>query len=276
MIQDIEPHILNNSYDPNKKPQADSLIFSFRKRSVLVTEDFTFPTYAQMPAEAEYVYLFSLDDRDCFLIKHHVRLEGYYYEDVWNLRNDDEDFAPYLLDVVTAYSLSNWYRHNRYCGYCGVETTLADDERAIVCPHCGNRIYPRLNPAVIVGVMHGDEILITKYAQGYGHNALIAGFVEIGETLEQTVAREVMEEVGLKVKNIRYYKSQPWGFVDDILMGFYCVVDGDTKIKLDTSELKKGVWTKREDIHLQPDHLSLTNEMMEMFQKGLIDESYCD
>ena len=76
-------------------------------------------------------------------------------------------------------------------------------------------------PAVIVGITHGDEIVLTKYARGFAHYALVAGFTEIGETLEETVQREVMEEVGLKVKNIRYYKSQPWGIVDDILMGFF-------------------------------------------------------
>jgi NAD+ diphosphatase len=93
---------------------------------------------------------------------------------------------------------------------------------------------------------------------------------EIGETLEECVQREVYEEVGLKVKNIRYYKSQPWGFVDDLLVGFYCEVDGDPTIDLDTSELKSGIWTKREDIVLQPDELSLTNEMMKMFKESKI------
>ena len=71
-------------------------------------------------------------------------------------------------------------------------------------------MYPRINPAVIVGVIKGDSILVTRYRAGYKHNALVAGFTEIGETLEQTVEREVMEETGVKVKNIRYYKSQPY------------------------------------------------------------------
>ena len=90
----------------------------------------------------------------------------------------------------------------------------------------------------------------------------------IGETLEETVQREVMEELGLKVKNIRYYKSQPWGIVDDLLTGFFCDVDGDTTIRLDRSELKEGLWVKREDVVLQPNTLSLTNEMMTIFKEG--------
>ena len=105
------------------------------------------------------------------------------------------------------------------------------------CPSCGHLIYPRIVPAVIVGVKNGDKILLTKYRKGFTPFALIAGFTEIGETLEETVAREVMEEAGIRVKNIQYYKSQPWGVVDDLLAGFYCEVDGDTEIHMDASEL---------------------------------------
>ena len=98
--------------------------------------------------------------------------------------------------------------------------------------------------------------------------ALVAGFAEIGETLEETVQREVMEEVGLKVKNIRYYKSQPWGMALDILTGFFCELDGDNSIKMDESELKYAEWVKREDVVLQPSDYSLTNEMMKLFRDG--------
>ena len=97
----------------------------------------------------------------------------------------------------------------------------------------------------------------------------MAGFTEIGETLEGTVEREVMEEAGLKVKNIRYYKSQPWGMAQDILVGFFCDVDGDDEIHMDRDELKYAEWVKREDIVLQPNNLSLTNEMMKVFKEGL-------
>ncbi len=98
--------------------------------------------------------------------------------------------------------------------------------------------------------------------------ALIAGFTEIGETLEETVQREVMEEVGLKVKNIRYYKSQPWSFSSTLLCGFFCDVDGDTDITLDTEELSVGEWFEREDIPLEDDGISLTREMIGVFKTG--------
>ena len=140
----------------------------------------------------------------------------------------------------------------------------------MVCPACGQIEYPKICPAVIVAVTHGDKLLLTRYAnrpfRGY---ALIAGFVEIGETLEDTVHREVMEEVGVKVKNLRYYKNQPWAFTDTLLTGFYCELDGDPDITLDHNELCEGVWLSREEIPSRENDISLTAEMIERFRLGL-------
>ena len=173
-----------------------------------------------------------------------------------------------IFAAYSAFHLYKWYRANRFSGCCGEKTEPDTVERALVCPSCGSKIYPRINPAVIVGVKNGDRILLTKYKSGFAHNALVAGFVEFGETLEQTVRREVMEEAGIHVKNIRYYKSQPWGIALDLLAGFYCEVDGDDTIRMDRSELKYAEWVTREDIILQPSDHSLTNEMMKRFKDG--------
>lgn len=131
--------------------------------------------------------------------------------------------------------------------------------------------YPKICPAVIIGVTDGDRILMSKYAgRTYKKYALLAGFTEIGETVEQTVAREVMEEVGLKVKNIRYYKSQPWAFSDTLLMGFYCDLDGEDKITLDQNELALAEWFERDEIPVEPSRDSLTNEMIIQFKNGAV------
>ena len=131
-------------------------------------------------------------------------------------------------------------------------------------------VYPKLSPAVIIGVIDGDRILMTKYANRvYKKYALVAGYAEIGETLETTVAREVMEEVGLKVKNIRYYKSQPWAFSESLLMGFYCDLDGEDAVTLDENELALGEWFPREEIPVVDNYISLTNEMIMRFKNGL-------
>ena len=130
-------------------------------------------------------------------------------------------------------------------------------------------IFPRISPAIIVGVTDGDRLLMSKYAgRDYTNYALIAGYTEIGETLEQTVQREVMEEVGLKVKNIRYYKSQPWGIDGNILMGFYCDLDGDDTIHLDRKELSLAEWHLRGTLPTKDDHVSLTREMIRIFDEG--------
>lgn len=130
-------------------------------------------------------------------------------------------------------------------------------------------IYPRINPVIIVGVTWGDKIIMTKYnGRSYKDYALIAGFTEFGETIEQTVEREVLEEVGLKVKNIRFYKSQPWGFSGSLLMGFFADVDGDKHISLEEEELSYGGWFKRDEIDLPPDDVSLTREMILAFANG--------
>lgn len=136
--------------------------------------------------------------------------------------------------------------------------------------HCGNTVYPKICPGVIVAVTDGDRLLLTKYANRPGsvNYALVAGFTEIGETLEETVQREVMEEVGLKVKNIRYYKSQPWSFSSTLLCGFFCDVDGDISITLDTNELALAEWFARENIPVEDDGISLTGEMIRVFKHG--------
>ena len=175
-----------------------------------------------------------------------------------------------LFAITTAYHLSVWYNSNRFCGRCAAPLELSKKERALVCPHCKNTVYPRINPAVIVAVTDHDRILLTKYRgrADVPFYALIAGFVEIGETLEETVQREVMEEAGLRVKNIRYYKSQPWGKASDILSGFFCDLDGSTEITMEEDELSIAEWFDRDKIIGQPDDMSLTNEMMMVFKEG--------
>ena len=144
-------------------------------------------------------------------------------------------------------------------------------ERMMYCPSCGRREYPVLMPAVIVGITNGDKIICSKYeGRSFKQYALIAGFAEIGETIEETVQREVMEEVGLKVKNLRYYKSQPWSFTDTLLMGFFCELDGEDGITLDTDELAMAEWFERDKMPVEAEDLSLTNEMMMAFKHGKV------
>lgn len=274
MIQDIAPHVLRNEFVPNKKPGDRDIVLHFTANGLLVrnTEEGTMlPRRNEVPEDLKMIYILRVDDKDFYLIKadSFEMPKGWTYMGISEIRNKGHMPKYLMYAVVTGFHLAHWYRDDKYCGRCGTELIWAEDERALDCPHCGRRIYPRINPAVIVAVTNGDEILMTKYAnRPFKDYALVAGFTEIGETIEGTVRREVMEETGLKVKNIRYYKSQPWGFADDILAGFYCDVDGDPTIHMDHNELKIAKWFKREDVILQKDDLSLTNEMMLRFKMG--------
>jgi len=227
----------------------------------------------------DLIYLFSIDDRQYFLYPPQaepvgmegssVSLPGYEYMKIFEIRRKQPGHRVFAAE--TAYHLYVWYRDNQFCGRCGHGTVADGKERMLRCPVCGNMIFPKIAPAVIVGVTRGDEILLTTYAnREYKRYALIAGFTEIGETAEQTVAREVMEEVGLPVKNIRYYKSQPWGFESDLLLGFYCEVDEEaadsSHICMDEQELASAEWVKREDMPEYPEEISLTHEMMMRFK----------
>lgn len=278
MIQDIKPHRFDNRYYSDSSPKDDDFVIVYRNnRSILVkveinTGKLTFPTFAQCENKKNLIYLFSIDHERFFLdlyAEDYYAEHGFEYLDTRRLRALTSDSQEYMFAAFTAMHLAEWYMNTRFCGKCGCGLKHDRFERAMRCNNCGDVFYPRINPAVIVGVTNGDQLLLTKYKSGYSHNALVAGFTEIGETLEQTVEREVMEETGIKVKNICYYKSQPWGIACDLLAGFFCEADGDTNIRMDSNELRYARWVNREEIELQPQDYSLTNEMMRVFKEGV-------
>ena len=274
MIQDIAPHIYKNEYKP-QRPADNSYIMYFKEGKLLariVDEEIEYPTFGEMTAQnadiyEEATYLFTIDDMRFYLVE---RLE---HDDTyeWIKKETFRQAKPLHLAFagITAYQLHSWYEHRKFCGKCGHPMKKDEKERMLFCESCRTMEFPKICPAVIVGVTDGNRLLITKYARRTGANyALVAGFAEIGETIEETVRREVMEEVGLKVKNITYYKSQPWSFSDTLLFGFYCEVDGSSEIVLDEKELAEGTWFEREEIPVTEKTVSLTNEMILNFKYG--------
>ncbi|MEE3482317.1 MAG: NUDIX domain-containing protein [Lachnospiraceae bacterium] len=171
--------------------------------------------------------------------------------------------------AATACHLAVWYRNNQYCGRCGQMLLPADNDRALVCPSCGLEIFPSIAPVVIVGVLYNGKILLTRYAdpRGYRRHALVAGFCEIGEAFEDTVRREVYEEAGLHVRNITYYKSQPWAFSQSLLAGFFCEAEDD-RITINTDgrgELSEAAFYAPEEITAEDNALALTWTMIRDF-----------
>ncbi len=171
---------------------------------------------------------------------------------------------------MVGYEYHVWYDTHHFCGRCGSKMQHGIVERMLQCPECGCMEFSRLFPAVIIGIVdrQRNKVLVSRYAgRQYKSYALIAGFCEMGETVEQTVHREVMEEVGLKVTNLRYYKSQPWPPSSSLLFGFFCDLDGESSITLDDHELEEAEWLSREDLPDDEDY-SLTREMMGVLRKG--------
>jgi NAD+ diphosphatase len=271
MIQDIAPHRYDRSYSLAPAAATDCAL-CYRKGSVLLRregEGYALPRFGQTGLSAEGArHLFTLDGAGCYLTP---APEEEPAGCVWLTMQEVRQVRPMevAFAAVTGAQLDRWYRDRAFCGRCGAPMEPGTAERSMVCPRCGQIEYPKICPAVIVAVTDGDRLVLTRYAgRPYRGDALIAGFMEIGETPEDTVRREVMEEVGLRVKNIRYYKSQPWSFSDTLLLGFYCDLDGDDAIRIDENELKEGFWQRRSEITPRAGDVSLTSEMVERFRLG--------
>lgn len=277
MIQDIEPRVFRNEYK-DKKAQPEDLFLYYRENTVLVKEDTNklwYPSFTDFQEnhpnlKEDGQFLFTIDDINYYLIaeKDLDDVDGWTYVSTTRFRSERKYWRSFA--GALGLQMNRWYNNHKFCSRCSKQIKRSKKERMLYCESCGFTIYPTISPSVIVGIYDGDRLLLTKY-KGREHKnyALVAGYNEIGESLEQTVRREVMEEVGLKVKNIRFYKSQPWPFSDTLLSGFYAELDGDDTIRLQEEELSVGVWMNRENIPRPDNTISLTAEMIEMFRVGI-------
>ena len=178
---------------------------------------------------------------------------------------DEDAFA-----LITAYHLFVWQRTHRYCGKCGAHPlTPVQTERALRCDRCGHTIYPVISPAVSVAITNGDRLLLARNAHSaFRSFSLIAGYVEVGESLEATIHREVLEEVGLHVNRIRYIGSQGWGWSQALMLGFHAELDGSDQITLQESELSEARWFRRDEIEPITSPRSLSFDMIQLFRKN--------
>lgn len=164
-----------------------------------------------------------------------------------------------------AIQIVEWDRTHQYCGHCATPMTQLPHERAKRCPQCELVNYPRLSPAVIVLISRGEQILLARaHRFPPGMYSLLAGFVEPGESLEETVVREVREEVGIEITNIRYFGSQPWPFPNSLMIGFTATyASGD--ITIEPQELVDAGWFHKNNLPKLPPPLSIARKLIDWF-----------
>ena len=272
MLQDLYPHVYHNEMSW-KAPAPDDIALIFAPDRTIYCnlggETLTLPRMREIP-DGEAQYAFSIDETAYYLVSAHPEeKEPFRYVPAASLRAMTDGTSAELFAAAAGESLHRWYDSQKFCGRCGACMEKSTAERAMVCPQCRNTVYPKICPAVIAAVHDGDRLLLTRYrGRPFKKYALIAGFNEIGESIEDTVRREVMEEAGLRVKNLRFYKSQPWVFTDTLLMGFVCELDGSDKITVQESELAEANWHLRSELPEDHSHISLTGELIEQFRLG--------
>lgn len=273
MIQDISPYKLDNTYHETI-PVSDDCFFPFGEmRCFYEKEDgrMSLPSFRNLrrPVRemgSRAVFLFCMDTEPLYLLRLQEDVEPesrhLQYFPIEHLKHILPEWTYFA--GITALHLGHWYEMNGYCGRCGSVMGRKKGQRTLVCPKCGNTIYPCIAPVVMVAVTNGDKLLMTKYAdRPLPQWVLISGFVEIGETLEKAAEREVFEETGIHIRDLKYFGSQPWGFSDSVIVGYTARLDGSDEIHLDREELAEAKWHTRSGLPKELPDISIAYEMIE-------------
>jgi NAD+ diphosphatase len=215
--------------------------------------------------QEQIVRIGSHDDLPCFLIdmgNEHIERE---YLTLISMRAFIMQNQTSFFGIASrAWQIALFMRTHRFCGQCGSAMQQIDWEMAMQCSRCQHRCYPRISPCIIVSIRHEGKILL---AQGKPQRSrqmfsTLAGFVESGEKLEQAVHREVFEEVGIRVKNLRYFSSQPWPFPHSLMVGFLADFDSG-EIKVDGKEILEAYWFAPEKLPNIPPKQSIAGQLIQ-------------
>ena len=207
------------------------------------------------------LYIGKYKDKDCFVVNSDFK-QGYDLIDVYEFNKD-----LYLMGTK-AVLVNDWYISHQYCGRCGTKTEVDEKDMMLKCPKCGQMHYPRIAPAIIVAIRNGDKLLMAQHSYHETiRYALIAGFLEAGETVEEAVQREVREEVGIEVEDIEYFGSQSWPFPNSLMIGCICKYKSG-EIKVDENEIVKAKWFKKEEIPKPPSDISIFSRLIKNFKEN--------
>ena len=273
MINEIFPHRFNNHFLSEANIGEEDFVFHFNGNSLLLKTSGEIPQKKDLPEisdKTENTFLFTLDDVPCFLIREDLKTDNpdFVYREISFFRTARQEIA---WVSIAGFHLMNWYSQNKFCGTCGARTRQKSDERALTCPGCGKIVYPKISPAIIVAIISNDKILLARGLNFPGSMySLIAGYVDVGESLEETLKREVKEEVGLDIRNIRYYKSQPWPLSGSLMIGFIADADEDQPISADSREIAEAAWFTRGRLPKHTTGISIAGEMIEKFDKNIL------
>ena len=260
-------------FQAQARPQSSALGFAFKGSKLLVCVDQgqpRIPALQEVPsldAGSAWVHFFgSRDGVACYAVclpddsGVDGRLEPRGLRELFGRMDED------LVWVAgRAGQLVHWHRNHRFCGRCGGPTEDHQPERAKFCPACGLINHPRVSPAIIVAVVKERQLLLAHaHRFPVRFYSVLAGFAEPGETLEECVQREVFEEVGVQVKNIRYFGSQPWPFPDSLMVAFTAEYAGG-QIRVNRAEISEAGWFAAAGLPEIPPPISIARKLIDWF-----------
>lgn len=205
------------------------------------------------------LYIGKFKNKDVFVINCSEEKSFFSLKEVYDINKN-----IYLM-ATRAVLVRDWYISHQYCGRCGSMTQIDEKDMMLKCPECGQVHYPRIAPAIIVAIRKGDKLLMAKHSYHKTHRyALVAGFVEAGESIEEAVHREVSEEIGIKIKNLKYKRSQSWPFPNSLMLAFTAEYKSG-EIKVDGDEILKAKWFSKNEIERYDSDISISDWLINDF-----------
>lgn len=264
--------MLERNYFPafNELQDSDRFVL-FRDRQLLISEGRLLWDRQEIEALSDVGSAFIVIDNSPLgalvaveLSSHDERFIGAELCSLRNLLFLETDLE--FISAGKASQVLEWYRAHRYCGYCGSPTVHHPTERVLSCENCSHHFFPRINPCVIVLVTRGREMLLARSARVRSEFfSCLAGFIEVGETPEETIRREVKEEVGLEVENIRYFKSQSWPFPSQLMLAYFAEYAGGSLL-LEEEEIAEAGWYGIDELPTVPSsRISVSGELIQTF-----------
>ena len=265
-------------YTPPRTREEPALWFAFQGSQIVVlngTETPTVPCCVDLtehgvsPRRNQYLGLY--DGKHCYAVEID---ESQSLPQAWSLLGLRDLFGLVETTLAAlsgrAYQIIDWDRNHQYCSRCGTPTTLRTDERSRTCPGCGRVSYPPISPAIMILVTRGREILLArKPSFPAGRFSALAGFVEAGETLEDTAIRETREEVGVEIRNIRYFGSQSWPFPHSLMIAFTAEYAGGD-ITPDGVEIEEARWFDAAQLPKIPPRISISRRLIDTVSATLV------